>query len=100
MPQPPESDEIRRGVEKLPFKKRKGGKEFNFPVFIGDRMVARITVPRGGKFVPPRTFKSICDQASLTDQQMRELCRCTLRGKDYVELWTEAWALGKSSPLG
>ena len=62
------------------------GKEFNGWFRLGDRKAARITVPKGRKDIPPKTYKSMAVQLKLKVQQFDELLECTLMKDGYEEL--------------
>lgn len=65
------------------------GKEFNGWFRLSDRKAARITVPKGRKRIPPKTYKSMATQLKLTVQQFDELLECSLMKEGYEELLRE-----------
>jgi hypothetical protein len=62
---------------------------------VDQKAVTRVTVPKGRKTVSPKTFKSICDQAQLSKELMLELCRCSLTGPKYAQLWRDGRLTGR-----
>lgn len=86
--QPPRTDEVARGIEKLNPETRQSG-ERQYLIKRGDRTSHRVTVPQGRKPLKPKTFKSICDQAGTTRDQMRALAACHKSRKDWDE-WQDA----------
>jgi hypothetical protein len=62
------------------------GKELNGWFRLGGRKATRITVPKGRKNIPPKTYKSMASQLKLNAQQFDELLECTLMKDDYEEL--------------
>lgn len=47
---------------------------------------ARITIPKGRKPIPPKTYKEMAGQLKLSVEQFDELLECPLRGRHYVEI--------------
>jgi hypothetical protein len=62
------------------------GKELNGWFRLGGRKAARITVPKGRKNIPPKTYKSMADQLRLSVQEFDELLECTLMRAGYEVL--------------
>lgn len=61
------------------------GKEFNGWYIYNDCKVTRITVPKGKKFIPPKTYGSMARQLKLNSGQFDRLLACPLT-KDAYEL--------------
>jgi hypothetical protein len=61
-------------------------KEFNGLYFLEGKKTARITVSKGRKFVPPKTYKSMAKQLKLTVNQFDDLLECPLIHKDYKKI--------------
>ena len=49
------------------------------------RRVARITVPHGRKFLPPKTYKSMATQLKLTVDEFDRLLECPLTTEEYAD---------------
>jgi len=61
----------------------RSGKEFNGWYLFNDIKIARITVPKGRKYLPPGTYKAMANQLKLTTTQFDDLLACPLNSKDY-----------------
>jgi hypothetical protein len=73
---------------KLGIEFRKGrSKEHNgwFKLKDGKKAV-RITVPKGKKPIPPKTYKSMAKQLMLEVEEFDELLECTLKLEGYQEI--------------
>ena len=64
------------------------GKEFNGWAQIGEKKVARITVPKGRKSIPPGTYKSMAEQLRLTIQQFDQLLDCSIWKEEFDKILT------------
>jgi hypothetical protein len=64
----------------------RSGKEYNGWFYKDSRKFARITVPKGKKPIPPKTYKSMAAQLKLTIKQFDDLLNCPLLYKDYLDL--------------
>ncbi len=62
------------------------GKEFNGWFRLDNRKTARITVPKGKKNIPPKTYKSMATQLKLNVEQFDELLECTLMKEGYEKI--------------
>ena len=62
------------------------GKEFNGWVTISEQKISRITVPKGRKTIPPKTYKSMANQLKLTVEQFDDLLECPLQWEQYIEI--------------
>jgi hypothetical protein len=62
------------------------GKEANGWYVYEGRKAARITVPLGKKFIPPKTYKSMAHQLKLTIPQFDSLLDCPLDKVGYDEI--------------
>lgn len=62
------------------------GKEFNGWYLLADgRKAARVTVPKGRKELPPKTYKSMAMQLRLTVSDFDALLECPLTKDKYLE---------------
>jgi len=63
---------------------RDGG-EFNGWFYLGNKKVARITVPHGRKPIPPKTYKSMAIQLKLDTSDFDCLLDCSIDRVDYEQ---------------
>lgn len=70
---------------KLGIRFKKGG-ELNGWYKLKNRKVARITIPKGRKPIPSRTYKSMACQLKHTTDQFDGLVGCSLTGKEYEQI--------------
>lgn len=63
----------------------KSSGELNGWYLLGEKRVARITVPHGRKFIPPKTYKSMATQLKLSVDDFDALLECPLTGAKYEE---------------
>lgn len=70
---------------KLKIKHRKG-KELNGWFVLDGKKTARITIPKGRKPIPPKTYKSMALQLKLTTAEFDNLLECPLTLRDYKEI--------------
>jgi len=75
----------RRCENKLRIKFRKG-KEFNGWFILNNLKIARVTIPKGKKPIPPKTYKSMAQQLKLSIEQFDNLLECPLGYEEYVAL--------------
>ena len=68
----------------------RNAKEFNGWYLLNKKKTARITVPRGRKFVPPKTYKSMATQLKLNVDQFDELLECPLDHDGYKKILKKA----------
>jgi len=61
-------------------------KEFNGWFWLDDKKVTRITVPKGRKFIPPKTYGSMARQLRLTVNEFDDLLDCPLNKANYENL--------------
>lgn len=64
-------------------------KEFNGWFLLNSVKVARITVPKGRKFLPPKTYKSMANQLKLTSSQFDDLLECPLDKSRFEAILSE-----------
>lgn len=62
------------------------GKEFNGWFKHEEKKIARITVPKGRKFIPPKTYHSMARQLKLTVGQFDALLDCPLVMDQYIKI--------------
>lgn len=78
------TNDIKRVCEnKLDIEFRKGGKEQNGWFIYGGKKISRITVPKGRKNVPPKTYKSMATQLKISTKDFDSLLECPLTKKLY-----------------
>lgn len=65
------------------------GHEFNGWFIFADKKVARITVPKGRKDIPPKTYQSMARQLKLTTMQFDDLLECPLDRNSYEAILKE-----------
>lgn len=70
---------------KLEINFRSGG-EFNGWFYLNDKKIARITIPKGKKPIPPKTYKSMASQLKLEVEEFDFLLDCSLKLEDYINL--------------
>ena len=80
------TNDIKKCCEnKLQIEFRKA-KEFNGWFRLEGIKIARITVPKGKKFIPPKTYKSMANQLKLNVNQFDDLLECPLKKDGYEEI--------------
>ncbi len=62
------------------------GSEFNGWFWFEGRKIYRITVPKGRKDIPPKTYKSMATQLGLEVNQFDNMLECTLLLIHYEEI--------------
>lgn len=60
--------------------------EFNGWFKHGNKKIARITIPKGRKSIPPKTYKSMSKQLKLNVEQFDDLLDCPLDLDMYLEI--------------
>jgi len=70
---------------KIKFRVRK---ECNGWVYLEDKKFARITIPKGKKNIPPKTYKTMARQLKLNVNEFDMLISCTMSGTDYIRKHT------------
>ena len=83
-------DVARCCTNKLGIEFRQGAKELNGWFRFRGQRVARITVPRGRKSLPPKTYRSMAAQLKLTVEQFDALLDCTIRRPEYETILADA----------
>ena len=82
--------EVKRTCQsKAKVKFRKGGKEQNGPVYLGKVRVARVTVPKGRKPIPIKTYKAMARQLKLDISEFDDFLECPLTTGEYFKLLGE-----------
>jgi hypothetical protein len=66
--------------------KFRNGKEFNGWFWLDGIRTKRITVPKGRKPIPPKTYKSMASQLGLSVDEFDSLLECPLKLKGYIEI--------------
>ena len=61
----------------------RAGKEFNGWYYLDNKKAAKITIPKGKKPIPPKTYKSMARQLKLTSEQFDDLLECSIRSAEY-----------------
>ncbi len=64
-------------------------KEFNGWYLLDNKKTARITIPKGKKFIPPKTYKSMATQLKLNVNQFDDLLECPLDNDGYESIVRE-----------
>ncbi len=64
----------------------RNAKEFNGWYLLDNVKTARITVPKGRKFVPQKTYKSMAKQLKLNVDQFDDLLECPLDHDGYKKI--------------
>jgi hypothetical protein len=64
----------------------RSGNEFNGWFVLQGKKTARITIPKGRKPIPPKTYKTMAYQLKLTTQEFDDLLACPLSLEDYRNL--------------
>jgi hypothetical protein len=67
----------------------KAAKEINGWFKFGDKKIKRVTIPKGKKSIPPKTYKSMATQLGLNVHQFDELLECPLNRKGYIKIVIE-----------
>lgn len=76
------SDVKKQCENKLDIEFRSGG-EFNGWFWLDGKKTARITVPKGRKPIPPKTYKSMATQLKLAVEDFDDLLECPLTKEKY-----------------
>lgn len=66
--------------------KFKGKKEFNGWFKFNNMKIARITVPKGRKSIPPKTYESMATQLKLDVDDFNSLLECPLKKPGYIKI--------------
>ncbi|MFQ5685549.1 MAG: hypothetical protein ACE5GV_02700 [Candidatus Scalindua sp.] len=67
----------------------RSGKELNGWFMLEGKKAFRITVPKGRKSIPPKTYKSMANQLKLTLEEFDNLLKCDLTKMVYQEIIAE-----------
>lgn len=70
------------------------GKHFNGWYCLDNRRIARITVSKGKKSIPPKTYKTMAVQLKLNVGQFDDFLECPIGKSEYEEIVRKA-----SSPI-
>jgi len=65
---------------------RTGGKEFNGWFRINSMKIKRITIAKGRKFPPPKTYATMGKQLNLSANEFDDLLECPLDRNGYEEI--------------
>lgn len=84
-----QTNDIKKCCEKKLSIEFRKAKEFNGWYLLDDKKTARITVPKGRKFVPPKTYKSMATQLKLNVNQFDDLLVCPLDKDEYERIVRE-----------
>jgi len=76
-------EDVKRALRKFPSGERVT-KEHQFLLTAGVRLVGRVTLPRGRGELAKGTFASICRQAGLEQDQMREAAACRFGRAEFL----------------
>ncbi len=80
------SNDVKKTCEnKLDIAFRSNG-EFNGWVWLDGRKVVRITVPKGRKAIPRKTYKTMARQLKLATKDFDDLLECPLTKEGYFEM--------------
>lgn len=74
---------------KLSIDFRTKGKEFNGWFRINSTKIKRITIAKGRKFAPPKTYTTMAKQLNLTTKEFDDLLECPLDRNGYEEILKE-----------
>ncbi len=69
---------------KLKIKFRKSG-ELNGWFEHNGKKIARITIPQGRKFIPPKTYTSMASQLKISVDDFDLLLECPLKYEEYIK---------------
>ncbi len=67
----------------------RSGNEFNGWIEVDGHKAARITVPKGRKPIPRKTYQSMARQLKLTVKEFDDLLKCPLTSHQYEEMVKE-----------
>jgi len=76
------------GEKKLHIEFR-SGKEFNGWFLLNNKKSKRLTVPKGRKGIPPKTYKSMATQLGITVADFDLLLECPLTKEEYEKKISE-----------
>ena len=78
--------DVKRCCEKKLDIEFRSGKEFNGWFILNGLKVARLTVPKGKKPIPPKTYQSMASQLKIAVTEFDELLECPLGREEYEEI--------------
>ena len=78
--------DVKRCCEKKLEIEFRSGKEFNGWFILNGLKVARITVPKGKKPIPPKTYQSMASQLKISVQDFDDLLECPLKREGYEKI--------------
>lgn len=78
--------DVKKCCENKLFISFKPGKEFNGWVKLNSKKIARITIPKGRKFIPPKTYKTMAMQLKLTVTEFDDLLECINNYQEYISI--------------
>ncbi len=67
----------------------RSGKELNGWFKLEGKKACRITIPKGRKDIPPKTYKSMANQLKLKIDEFDNLLKCDLTKMGYQEIISE-----------
>lgn len=65
------------------------GKELNGWFWLNGKKKKRITIPKGRKPIPPKTYKSMAFQLGLNTVQFDDLLECPMNRESYERIISE-----------
>jgi len=71
----------------------RAGNEFNGWLILNGKKTARITIPKGRKPIPPKTYKSMALQLKLTVDELDRLLDCPRSPLTNMKNWSVPEAL-------
>jgi len=80
------TEDVKKVCEKKLQIQFRAGKEYNGWFIFNGKKAARITVPKGKKPIPPKTYKSMANQLRLTIEQFDNLLECPLSLQGYLSI--------------
>ena len=64
----------------------RSGNEYNGWFILNGQKAARVTIPKGRKPIPPKTYKSMARQLKLTTTELDQLLQCPMTWQNYQQL--------------
>ncbi|GAB6036175.1 hypothetical protein JCM15519_07340 [Fundidesulfovibrio butyratiphilus] len=55
-------------------------------MYVGDVHVASVTIPKGKKGVPPKTYKSMATQLGLEVEEFDLFLKCSMKKDEYIKI--------------
>lgn len=78
--------DVKRCCEKKLDIEFRSGKEFNGWFILNGLKVARLTVPKGRKPIPPKTYQSMAAQLKISVTEFDDLLECPLGRNEYEKI--------------